>query len=196
MKFDIILPTVARGSLFNAINSVCQQTYNDWTLWVVQDGTYASDMLTQAFPNPNVRFVHKERTEDDSGASARNYGISLGDADWIAYIDDDDEWLPHHLATIVNLHQLVPETEMIRTAGQPFKMGHKSPRSSKRVPKLGPVNSADILTVGMVHTRLLFYETDGWLPVDNHDHVLWKQMQISAQAPPIECEAVTFLFER
>lgn len=196
VKFDIILPTIARGSLFTAINSVCQQTYQDWNLWVVQDSTVASSMLVQAFPDPRIRWLKVQTTNDDYGAVARNFGIKHGDGDWIAYIDDDDEWLPHHLATIVNLHQLVPETEMIRTAGQSFKMGHKSPRSSKRVPKLGPVNSNDILTVGMAHTRLLFYETDGWLPVDNHDHVLWKQMKISAQARPIECETVTFLFER
>jgi glycosyltransferase involved in cell wall biosynthesis len=195
MRFDIVLPTIARGSLFHAINSVCQQTYTDWTLWVVQDGTYTSDMLTQAFPNSNVRFVHKEHTEDDSGASARNYGISLGNADWIAYIDDDDEWLPHHLATLVNMAQANPDATMLRTAGQSFSMKHKSPRSSKKVQKLGPINTTDILTVGMAHRRELFLQTPGWQPQDNHDHLLWQHMlQVGGQ--PYEIDAVTFYFER
>ncbi|MCV0439821.1 MAG: glycosyltransferase family 2 protein [Hydrogenophaga sp.] len=195
MHFDIILPTIARGSLFTAINSVCEQTYQDWNLWVVQDSTVVSSMLVQAFPDPRVRWLKVQTTNDDYGAVARNFGIEHGDGDWIAYIDDDDEWMPHHLATIVNIAQAHPEADMIRTAGQSFMMKHKHPRSSKLVRKLGPVNSTDFLTVGMAHTRELFGNTDGWQPCDNHDHMLWRQM-LTEGGTPAEVDTTTFLFQR
>jgi hypothetical protein len=195
MQFDVILPTIDRGSLFAAINSVCQQTHQEWTLWIVQDGILVSDLLTQAFPDPRVRFIHKERTVDDSGASARNLGIQYGNAAWIAYLDDDDIFLPNHLQMFSELGRLHPEANMLRTIGQSFSWRHKSPRSSKLVRKLGPVNSQDILTVGMAHTREIFNKTSGWQPVDNHDHLLWREMLAAGGVPAIAHE-VTFEFER
>lgn len=196
MKFDIILPTVGRGSLFTAINSVCQQTYHDWRLFIVEDGICIPDMLSQAFNGEErIRWCGLFEKHGGYGAAARNYAVQQGDNDWIAYIDDDDEWLPHHLATLVNMAQANPDATMLRTAGQSFSMKHKSPRSSKKVQKLGPINTTDILTVGMAHRRELFLQTPGWQPQDNHDHLLWQHMlQVGGQ--PYEIDAVTFYFER
>jgi hypothetical protein len=60
---------------------------------------------------------------------------------------------------------------------------------------MGPVNSQDILTVGMAHTREIFNKTSGWQPVDNHDHLLWREMLATGGVPAIAHE-VTFEFER
>ena len=197
MRFDIILPTIGRDSLATAVKSVVDQTYDDWILHVVGDGIDAQHLpeIDPVFDNPRIRCYSMVERHASYGANARNFGISAGESEWIAYIDDDDEWLPLHLATIVNLSSQYPEADMIRTAGQSFKMRHKSPRSSNRVQKLGPVNTTDILTVGMAHTRELFYNTSGWLPCDNHDHKLWRAM-LNEGGTAHECEAVTFLFER
>jgi hypothetical protein len=83
---------------------------------------------------------------------------------------------------------------MVKTSGQSFKMGRVHPRTSARVRKAGPVNSDDILTVGMAHTRQIFYETIGWQPQDNHDRLLWGDMLGEGGVAEIT-DDITFLFK-
>lgn len=198
MGFDIILPTIGRPSLSVAIQSVLAQEYQDFKLYVIRDRWDGEDGIP--WEDPRVITFGVEGGENDYGAFARNAGIrvpSLGpDAkvnDWIAYIDDDDQWLPHHL-TVLSAYVAMGAT-MVRTAGQSFKMSRRSPRSSERRQKMGPVNYTDILTVGMAHTRELYNKTRGWQPCDNHDHILWSDMLAMGGIPRVS-EAVTFLFER
>lgn len=201
IKFDIILPTTGRDSLGAAIKSVWEQSYRDWKLFIVCDGCppillpFDSEEHMRLVCVPNDRLPRNLPSHDDSGAWARNRGIQEGSNEWIAYIDDDDEWLPHHLATLADMITNHPDVSMLRTAGQSFKMKHRSPRSSKLVRKMGPVNDIDILTVGMCHTRDLFYKTRGWQPCDNHDHLLWREMLDTGAKAAISSE-VTFHYRR
>jgi glycosyltransferase involved in cell wall biosynthesis len=196
LKFDIILPTIGRDSLRQSIQSVIDQTYQNWLLWIIVDQVN----LFNAWPSSlDKRIICWEivtcPANNDWGARARNFGICKGERRWITYIDDDDEWLPHHLSTIDRLIKDNPGVNMIRTAGQSFKLKHKSPRSSQLVRKMGAVNSTDILTVGMAHTRGIFGKTQGWQPCDNHDHLLWREMLV-AGGIAIESKEVTFHFSR
>lgn len=205
ITFDIILPTSGRASVFEAIESVNQQDYKNWWLWVVCDGfkelfwPYTDGRMR--LPLQGQVIGSPFNSHQDSGAWARNEGLRLRrrgqpqQSDWIAYIDDDDVWLPNHLTTLVSLSILNPTANMLRTAGQSFAWKHKSPRSKKLVRKLGAINSSDILTVGMAHTRDLFERTSGWKPEDNHDKILWQEM-LSLGGKPAVTEQVTFQFAR
>lgn len=193
IKFDIILPTIGRDSLKAAIDSVIAQSYTEWNLWIMSNqGSVSWTTNLDDRIIPYNLFDDGKQYVPDWGAASRNIGIRSGINDWIAYIDDDDEWLPHHLETIVSV---IEDHNMVRTAGQSFMMRHRSPRSSKRVRKMGPVNDTDILTVGMAHTRSLFNKTLGWQPCDNHDHLLWKEM-LAAGGQAYESKEVTFHFRR
>lgn len=196
LRFDIILPTIGRESLRRAIDSVIKQSYQDWLLWIIADQIVIPNCWPMELDDRIIVYETIDLpASPDSGARARNFGIHQGDADWIAYIDDDDEWLPNHLETHARMIEENPGVSMSRTAGQSFMMKHKSPRSSKKARKLGPINTIDILTVGMAHTRTLFSKTDGWQACDNHDHLLWKQL-LAAGGQYVSSDEVTFLFER
>lgn len=193
MNFDIILPSVGRLSLLHAIESVLHQDHVEWKLWVVCDGMRG---LQYVIDDPRVTVVGSETPcHEDFGAWARNTGIALGTNPWITYIDDDDVWLPNHLSTLSSLLAENPHATMLRTAGRSFSWRRKSPRSKEHVRKTGAVNSTDILTVGMAHSRELFMQTAGWLPCDNHDKLLWNAMK-GVGGVPAESEAVTFEFAR
>lgn len=190
-QFDIILPTIGRPSMMNAIESVIDQTYKHWQLVVILDNCGIK------VPNdidPRVSFTPTSGLKD-FGARARNTGIKRTHDKWVAYIDDDDVWLPHHLQTHVDIIRENPDVDMVRTAGQSFKMRHKHPRTSKKVRKLGPINTDDILTVGMSHTREIFNLTNGWQPCDNHDKLLWQTMQQLGGDAQVS-EEITFEFRR
>ena len=195
LTFDIILPSVGRESLKTAIRSVFTQDYSSWKLFVYEQGPHTD--LSEFALNGKTRFAYwwDSQIHNDSGAWSRNAMIHYGKSEWIAYLDDDDEWLPQHLSTIAKLIENNPDVNMVRVAGQSFMMKHRHPRSSQLVRKMGPINSTDFLTVGMAHSRDLFKHTTGWQPVDNHDHLLWREM-LAAGGKAVESDAVTFHFRR
>jgi len=193
MTFDIILPSVGRLSVFQAIESVLHQDFTDWKLWIVCDGISGLD---RAVGDDRVTVIGSDVPQhSDFGAWARNTGIAAGQNEWIAYIDDDDVWLPNHLSAISSLRAENPHATMIRMAGQSFSFRTKSPRSKSKVRKIGTINATDILTVGMSHSRELFNKTKGWQPCDNHDKILWNEMLLLGGAA-IASDAVTFQFAR
>jgi len=93
---SIIIPTYNRARFVTkAIDSVLAQTYTDYELIVVDDGsTDGTKEALQPYMN-RIRYIYQE----NSGVSAaRNRGIIEAKGKWIAFLDSDDEWLPDNLS--------------------------------------------------------------------------------------------------
>ena len=191
MRFDIILPTVNRPSLELAIKSIYAQRHTDWMLYVVGDGVTPNYEETDS---GKIMLVSMECT-NNSGASQRNFGINLGTSPWIAYLDDDDVWMPDHLSTIVELAQQNPNANMFKTGAQEMVRTRKSPRHPKNEMKLRCINLDDPLTITIAHSRDLFLKTSRWQPVDNHDHLLFKEM-LSVGGVLAKSDNITALYLR
>lgn len=88
----------AESTLAEALASVAAQTYRDFELIAVDDGSSDSTprlLETSARQWPWLRWEHQE----NSGVAAtRTRGIQLARGEWIAFLDADDLWLPHKLA--------------------------------------------------------------------------------------------------
>ena len=101
MKIDVIIPTYNReASIKRAIDSVLNQSYKNFLLIVVDDGsTDQTNTLLENYKNHSQIKILKQ---NNSGVSAaRNFGVKYSNSDWIAFLDSDDEWLPHKLETQV-----------------------------------------------------------------------------------------------
>lgn len=86
-----------------AIRSVLAQTFTDFELLVIDDGsTDNSPTIVAACDDPRVRLA---RQENAGVSAARNLGIIEARADLVALLDADDEWLPFFLETIVRLKE-------------------------------------------------------------------------------------------
>jgi glycosyltransferase involved in cell wall biosynthesis len=98
-RVSIILPTFNRAyCLERAVFSIASQSYQDWELIVVDDGsTDGTDALRERFANAlGERYI--ERVTRHVGVSAaRNMGISIARGDYIAFQDSDDVWMPEKL---------------------------------------------------------------------------------------------------
>lgn len=191
-KIAVILPTINRPSLIGAIESVRQQRYTAWTLYIIGDG------MLPNIPNYNdirIQIASTGQTYNDSGATPRNHGINISNESIIAYLDDDDLYYPDHLSTIVELHERDPVANIFKTGAQEMKWVHKSPRHKERVLKLRGINTTDPLTITLAHSRELFKKTTGWQPCDNHDHKLFNEM-LAAGGVLAKTEHVTTLFLR
>lgn len=90
-----IIPTYNRKErLVRAVESVLAQNYKDFEVVVVDDHspTPAKDVLEEAGINNSKIRIHRHK-ENQGGNGARNTGIEVADGEYIAFLDDDDEWL-------------------------------------------------------------------------------------------------------
>lgn len=94
-NISVIIPTYNRSILVvNAIESVLQQTYRDYELIVIDDGS-TDDTRDRLRPYmERIRYVY----QSNRGASAaQNAGIGVARGKWIAILASDDEWHPNKL---------------------------------------------------------------------------------------------------
>jgi len=100
---SIIIPTHNRGDLLSrAIKSIINQTYTNWEAIIVVDHCIDNTSIVLENYSNNSKFEIIELNENVGGAKARNIGIKKARGDFIAFIDDDDEWYPEKLSTQVN----------------------------------------------------------------------------------------------
>lgn len=92
---SVIIPTFNRSSfLSRSINSVLNQSFKDFKLIVVDDGSFddTSDLINKNYKN----IIYLYQT-NKGVSSARNLGIKKSQSEWIAFLDSDDEWHPKKL---------------------------------------------------------------------------------------------------
>lgn len=129
-KVSVIIPTYNRAHLIGrAIQSVLNQSYRDFEIIVVDDGS--SDNIgevVKSFNDERIRYIrHKE---NKGAAAARNTGIEAARGEFIAFQDSDDEWLPEKLEKQMKVFKNAPEevgvvyTDMMRITGNKKKYFH------------------------------------------------------------------------
>ena len=96
-KVSVIIPTYNRAHLIGrAIKSVINQTYQDFEIIVVDDGsTDNTEEIVKSFNDPRIRYIRHEKNKGE--AAARNTGIEAAKGKYIAFQDSDDEWFPEKL---------------------------------------------------------------------------------------------------
>lgn len=96
----VIIPAYNGGRrLENAVSSVVSQTLGDLELIVVDDGG-SEDLSWVARRDPRIRLI----SQRNFGVSvARNVGVHAARSDYVAFLDQDDEWLPSKLESQMHL---------------------------------------------------------------------------------------------
>ena len=93
-KVSVIIPTYNRANLLpRAVRSVLSQTYLDYEIIVVDDcSTDSTPEVVAAWKDERVRYISHSVNRRQSGAL--NTGIENARGEYVAFLDDDDEWLP------------------------------------------------------------------------------------------------------
>lgn len=95
---SVVIPTRNRPELvYHAVQSVLGQTFSNLEVVVIIDGPdEATKVRLDGIADPRLRtFMYPASS---GGAQARNLGVQNARAEWIAFLDDDDQWLPEKLA--------------------------------------------------------------------------------------------------
>nr|WP_290224469.1 glycosyltransferase family A protein [Trichocoleus desertorum] len=116
---SIITPLYNKAPYIAAtIHSVLAQTYSNWELWIVDNGSIDSSWeIAQQLPDPRI---HLLRAPKQGPGAARNYGLSYAQGEWIQFLDADDLLEPNHLAQQLQAAQQDPVADIIACCWQEF----------------------------------------------------------------------------
>ena len=102
MEFSIVIPTYNRSSFIGqTITDVINQTYTDWELIIIDDGSTddTKEVVAQFINNPKIIYLYQENAER---SEARNNGIKNAKGDFICFVDSDEKVHKDHLLKIKN----------------------------------------------------------------------------------------------
>ena len=99
--FSIVTPTYNRAYILaNAIKSVTNQTYKQWELIIIDDGsTDITKNLVQNFHDERIKYIFQKNA---GPSTARNNALSVAKGEWVAYIDSDNEFYPSYLEIMLD----------------------------------------------------------------------------------------------
>ncbi len=128
-----VIPTHNRPELvLRAVGSALAQTYPHMEVVVIIDGPdAATETALNSVHDSRMRVI--KLPSRLGGSDARNAGVEAAHGEWIAFLDDDDEWLPHKIATqmryVAGPAPVVVASQMlVRTAGKQLVWPRKLPR--------------------------------------------------------------------
>ncbi len=108
---SVVIPTYNRADLIgDAIRSVFEQTYGDWEIIVVDDGSTDNTAEVVASFGERVRYIPLPH---GGVSAARNRGVREARGQYVAFLDSDDLFLPHKLERQIALFEQRPELGMV-----------------------------------------------------------------------------------
>ena len=111
MLFSVIIPTYNRANILSrAIDSVLAQTYRNFELIVVDDGSTDETLrLLESYGNKITVLAQQNK----GVSSARNFGIICAAGEVITFLDSDDSWLPYKLQKQADYFKEYPEIQLV-----------------------------------------------------------------------------------
>lgn len=188
---SVIIPTFNRLALLReALDSVAAQTFRDFEVIVVDDGSTEAIAEGVATHATSPRVI---RQPNAGPAAARNRGIAAANADVVAFLDSDDLWLPGKLATYVDRMKREPDEPIWYGPMQPIK------RDGRRVPGRTKPCMGGCIAEALFHSSFVHVPTvvcrkslltdvgcfDESLPVCE-DYDLWLRLSVKTRFGLIE----------
>lgn len=151
-QVSVIIPCYNRAYIIRrAINSVLHQTFQDFEIIVVDDGsTDNTEEIIREFQENDRRIRYFCHDKNKGGSSARNTGIKLAKGQYIAFLDSDDEWLPSHLHRKV---ELIKEMGVDGLIGSFYTVVNSKYSLRKCLPKPFSMSIIEYIFLGLGDTR-------------------------------------------
>lgn len=155
-RVSVIIPCYnTSGLVGETLQSVFAQTYRDFEVVVVNDGSPDTPELEQAIAPWRDRIVYVH-TENCGLAGARNNGIQAANGDLIALLDSDDLWEPNYLGVQVAKLDENPDTDIVYPNALIFGAGPnliEFPRSRGKVTFASLVEERCVVMVSVLARR-------------------------------------------
>jgi GT2 family glycosyltransferase len=124
VKVSVVIPTFNRENYIGrAIESVLNQTYSDYEILVVDDGSTDQTKQKVLEYGDSVNYIYQE---NQGPSAARNKGIQLAQGEYIAFLDSDDCFLPRKLERQIAFINKHPDCKFQYSWYNHIKVGKKS----------------------------------------------------------------------
>ena len=113
--FSVVIPLYNKElSISNTIQSVLDQTFQDFEIVIVNDGSTDNSVKeVEKFDDKRIRLIHQE---NQGVSAARNKGIKEAKFEWIAFLDADDLWREKHLKVLSDMIKKYPTDKVFTTS--------------------------------------------------------------------------------
>lgn len=143
---SVVIPAYQCSEVIaRAIDSVVAQTYRDFEIILVNDGSPDTNELEAAVA-PYAAQVRYLKQENRGPGGARNAGVLASRGKYVAFLDSDDAWLPHHLARQVGMLQADPSLDLVYADSVLMEGENVIGHAFGREPQSPPVTFEAILT--------------------------------------------------
>lgn len=137
-KISVIMPAYNTARLIPAaLDSVLQQSFQDFEIIVVNDGSPDTPELEEVLAPLLQRIVYIKQ-ENKRAAGARNTAIRRAQGEFLAFLDSDDSWLPDHLSLQMQLFAEDPTLGLVYSNGFAFSDPASTQTFTDRCPSQGP----------------------------------------------------------
>jgi len=207
-RVSVVIPTFNRAEVVGrAIGSVLAQTYRDYEVIVVDDGSSDSTpslVAALAQGRPFIRYLPQPHC---GRSAARNHGMAVAQGEYVAFLDSDDVFLPDKLRVQVEALDQNRAYGMVYSmylavdeAGRPLPGGGESPErlSGQIYPEMLFIQRALITTPSVMVRRMVLAEVGGF---DETMHMcedldLWRRIARRHQVLQIETPLVQVTYRR
>jgi len=109
---SVVIPVYQSASfIVHALNSALAQTFSHYEVIIVNDGSPDTEILERLL-KPYLATLRYIKQENRGPGAARNAAILEARGEYVAFLDSDDFWLPHHLQNLVDLLQKDPSLSL------------------------------------------------------------------------------------
>jgi len=144
-RVSVVIPAYqAAGRIRETLDSVFAQTYTNFEVLLVNDGSPDTEALEQAIRSYGARLIYI-RQENRGPSGARNTAIRAARGKYIACLDSDDIYLPEHLSRLVPLLE-EQALDLVYCDSYFIRDGVHVGRSFERQPQSPPVTFEKLLT--------------------------------------------------
>lgn len=160
-RVSVVIPAYnAAGTLPEALDSVFRQTFTDYEVVVVDDGSTDSTPELLAGYGDRLRVFYK--VNEGKPAAARNLGVNRARGEYVAFLDADDRWLPEKVALQANLLDSRPAVGLVYTAtavvdgkGRELRVSRCAPETRGRIGGLLSVRNVMVGSSVMARRRAI-----------------------------------------
>ena len=190
---SVILPTFNRAGLLpRSISSVLAQTFTDWELIVIDDGSTDNTAEVVAAWRKKSTQIRSVRQANQGVGAARNRGVAEARGAYIACLDSDDEYRPTHLETrlaLLRRHDLDLIQGGVRVDGTQWVVDFFNPTKLIRI-------SECVIGGTLFGKRTVFIELGGFCDLNyGEDLDLWERAQKEFKAETFREPATYILHE-
>ena len=189
MKFSVIIPLYNKAPYVRkALESVCAQTYRDYELIVINDGsTDNSAIVADEYLKATDGIDYQIINQPNAGVSAaRNNGVAQAHGDYIAFLDADDWWEPTYLERMAQLIEDYPDAGLYACNYVYYKPGKTHvalniPTGYINYPKAYYESDAMPVWTGAAMIPRQVYDEMGGFPIGiklGEDFLLWSKIAL------------------